>query len=171
MINRLKLFMDSEGIIASQFADSIGIARSSFSQLMTGRNKSVNDVTLSKIHAAYPMLSIQWLLFGEGEMLVDSDYSTSEAEVSDEDEPSKQLTIFDENGLYEYGKPGGHKYEKEIGVNPVTYKITRKPHVESESEHEAEDSVIEVPADRSGRRVARIMVLYSDNSYECFIPE
>lgn len=161
MINRLKLFMDSEGIIASQFADSIGIARSSFSQLMTGRNKSVNDVTLSKIHAAYPMLSIQWLLFGEGEMLVDGHNNASLTDYNNEDEPTKQLTIFDENGIFENGKKDDRKYKQETAVD-------NKPSYDVVPERE---NMNLTPNKSDKRRAVKVIVFYSDNTFECFIPE
>ena len=75
MVERLKFYIESQGMIASQFADAIGMPRSSFSQLLTGRNKSISDATIGKIHAAFPKLSISWLLFGEGEMLTDANTS------------------------------------------------------------------------------------------------
>lgn len=68
---RLKMFLEDQGLISSQFADACGIPRPSFSQLLSGRNKKVSDVIISQIHHAYPNLSILWLLFGEGNMYVD----------------------------------------------------------------------------------------------------
>lgn len=66
--NRLKTFIAKEGLNSSQFADSCGIPRPSLSQLLSGRNKKISDVLVSQIHAAYPQLSVLWLLFGEGDM-------------------------------------------------------------------------------------------------------
>ena len=67
---RLKVFIEHLGISSSLFADKCGIPRPTLSQLLNGRNKKVNDVLVGQIHAAYPDLSIVWLLFGEGSMLV-----------------------------------------------------------------------------------------------------
>ncbi len=66
---RLKLFMESINVQSSQFADMCEIPRPSFSQLLSGRNQKVSDVLIRKIHAAYPDLSVMWLMFGEGPML------------------------------------------------------------------------------------------------------
>ena len=67
---RLKVFIDSQGLSHSQFADECGIPRPSLSQILSGRNKKISDVIVGQIHKAYPELSVLWLLFGEGAMLV-----------------------------------------------------------------------------------------------------
>lgn len=69
---RLKTFIDWKGLSYAQFADSCKIPRPSLSQLLTGRNKKINDIMVGQIHNQYPELSIIWLLFGEGQMLVSS---------------------------------------------------------------------------------------------------
>ena len=58
---RLKVFMDSTGLNNSQFADRCGLPRPSFSQLLSGRNKKVSDVVLTRIHDAFPQLNMLWL--------------------------------------------------------------------------------------------------------------
>lgn len=74
---RLKGFIDTMGLTNSQFADRCGIPRPSVSQLLGGRNKKVNDVIITQIHKAFPNLSVMWLLFGEGSMML-SPASTNE---------------------------------------------------------------------------------------------
>ena len=80
LVSRLKLYMDKNGIAISQFADTCGIPRPTMSQLLSGRNKKVSDELISKIHNAYPALSVLWLMFGEGEMEADSNTRFSEAQ-------------------------------------------------------------------------------------------
>lgn len=70
---RLKGFIDSLGLSHSQFADETGIPRPSLSQILSGRNKKVSDIIVGQIHRRWPELSILWLLFGEGDMLMASD--------------------------------------------------------------------------------------------------
>lgn len=65
---RLKILVDKLGINNSQFADNCKIPRPSLSQTLSGRNKKINDQFIRQIHEAYPNLSINWLLFGEGDM-------------------------------------------------------------------------------------------------------
>ena len=68
IISRLKQFIDTHEIPVTQFADNCRIPRPTLSQLLNGRNKKVSDEVISKIHQAYPNLSVLWLMFGEGNM-------------------------------------------------------------------------------------------------------
>lgn len=77
-VNRLKFFMENGNITISQFADTCRIPRPTMSQILNGRNKKVSDELISKIHAAYPELSVMWLMFGEGEMLTNANTQISE---------------------------------------------------------------------------------------------
>lgn len=82
---RLKLLLQKIGTSSSIFADTCGISRATFSQLLTGRNKKISDIIIGQIHKAYPGLSILWLLFNEGPMWIgepgtQSDISNSSKE-------------------------------------------------------------------------------------------
>ena len=77
VITRLKTFIEYCGLSNSQFADRAGIPRPTLSQLIHGRNKSVNDLLLRKLHENFPALDISWLLFGVGSMLKESNIQFS----------------------------------------------------------------------------------------------
>ncbi|MCC8175910.1 MAG: helix-turn-helix domain-containing protein [Bacteroidales bacterium] len=77
IVNRLKFFLDQQGLTSSQFADACRIPRPTLSQLLTGRNKKVSDEIFAKIHEAYPQLSILWLMFGEGQPVTGTGPTTS----------------------------------------------------------------------------------------------
>lgn len=70
---RLKSFIEKTGLSSSQFADKCGIPRPSISQIITGRNRSVNNHTVALIHKAFPNLNIEWFIIGEGEMIIGND--------------------------------------------------------------------------------------------------
>lgn len=76
IVSRLKTFIDHLGVPVTQFADNCGIPRPTLSQLLNGRNKTVRDELIAKIHAAYPRLSVMWLMFGEGEAILDASTDT-----------------------------------------------------------------------------------------------
>lgn len=76
-VSRINEFLKLKQISSSQFADTCGIPRPSVSQLLNGRNKKISDDIIRKIHATYPTLNVMWLMFGEGEMLVDSNIEIS----------------------------------------------------------------------------------------------
>jgi transcriptional regulator with XRE-family HTH domain len=87
-----------EELSSSQFADKIGVQRSSVSHVLSGRNKPGFDF-IQKILEAFPGINAEWLITGRGEMykqrkpvevLFDGPYSeTSPAE----DEPKLSAEI------------------------------------------------------------------------------
>jgi len=133
-VNRLKFFMENGNIAISQFADTCRIPRPTMSQILNGRNKKVSDELISKIHAAYPELSVLWLMFGEGEMLTKSNTQISEAQNDGESaDPTIQSAQpqpiaeqetarlqFTENSTDNFGtSPSLFPYENEEDMHPV----------------------------------------------------
>ncbi len=63
--------MQYYNISASEFAETLGIQRSSISHFLSGRNNPSLDV-IKKILTAYPDISADWLILDEGEMFINS---------------------------------------------------------------------------------------------------
>ena len=63
--NRLKEILQYHQLTASQFADTIGVQRSSISHILSGRNKPSLDFILKVTHA-FKDVDIYWLLNGKG---------------------------------------------------------------------------------------------------------
>lgn len=68
MLERIREILSSRKLTSTQFADAIGVARPVVSHILSGRNKPSLEV-VQKISAAFPDLSLAWLLSGEGSML------------------------------------------------------------------------------------------------------
>lgn len=68
MLDRIQELLRVREISASQFADTIGVSRPVVSHILSGRNKPSLEV-VQKITAAFPDLSLSWLLNGNGPML------------------------------------------------------------------------------------------------------
>ena len=67
MYERLKNWMESEGLKPSVLADNIGVNRATVSHILSGRNKPSIDF-LEKLLSAYPKLNANWLITGIGYM-------------------------------------------------------------------------------------------------------
>jgi hypothetical protein len=65
---RLNVFVEKQGLTGRSFSSSIG---KSVSYLGMMKDNISSDIIL-KIHEVYPQLNMAWLLFGEGEMLIDN---------------------------------------------------------------------------------------------------
>jgi hypothetical protein len=173
--SRLKLFLDYTGVQSTQFADTCGIPRPSFSQLLSGRNRKVSDEVISKIHEAYPQLSVLWLMFGEGEMVSSQNIKISEPEIG-QNPPLQPMQSLD----FEEELPT----ETETNVVVNASQSTQVPPLPGMSGSDfavfgaataspkAPTTKPAAPADEApARRVVSIMVFYSDKSFETFVPE
>lgn len=69
MVERIKQLLQERGLSPTQFADFIGVTRPVVSHVLSERNKPSLEV-VQRILAAFPELSMAWLLNGTGPMLV-----------------------------------------------------------------------------------------------------
>lgn len=60
---RLSQILSHFDLTSSQFADQIGVPRSSLSHIISGRNNPSLDFII-KIRDAYPMINLYWLIYG-----------------------------------------------------------------------------------------------------------
>jgi len=67
MKDRIVKFLGYEKISPAEFADKIGVQRSSMSHILNGRNYPSASF-LQKMLQVYPLLNPRWLMIGEGEM-------------------------------------------------------------------------------------------------------
>lgn len=68
MVERIRTLLQTNQLTPTQFADSIGVARPIVSHILSGRNKPSLEV-VQRIIAAFPAISLPWLLTGAGDML------------------------------------------------------------------------------------------------------
>lgn len=76
MNQRLKILIDElkkrrDILTQAELAEIVGISRTQFSELVTGK-RQISDKTIHKITQAIPELNEIWLRTGEGEMLKDT---------------------------------------------------------------------------------------------------
>lgn len=174
IVSRLKMFLLHAGISNSQFADTCDIPRPTLSQLLNGRNKKVSDEVFSKIHRAYPTLNIMWLMFGDGEMLMNgNDSSSPDAdklsgassghEVHTDDVGGRSIS-FDEDSPVGYHQPSRpqQRIATPSTVNEAIQSIMRSNNITSRSGRGSSSP--------EARRVVNIMVFYSDGRFEAFEP-
>ncbi len=168
--SRIKKFLDFSGIQSSRFADACGIPRPSFSQLLNGRNRTVSNEVFNKIHKVYPNLSIDWLMFGEGNMLRDENIEISEPQNESESPVNASRETVNEDVISAdspFSEQTSESTEK-IAFRPVSPQQDILPRNEVSSTPKASSMSLNVD---SSRRVVNIMVFYSDNSFETFVPK
>jgi transcriptional regulator with XRE-family HTH domain len=76
MKDRILQFLSAESISPAEFADKIGVQRSSMSHILNGRNHPSASF-LQKMLQVYPDLNPRWLMIGDGTMNFVKDQSGS----------------------------------------------------------------------------------------------
>ena len=155
MNNRIKEIIASENLSDGEFADLVGIKRSTLSHCLNGRNDVSKDI-ITKIHKAYPYISINWLMFGEGDSgLSSKSYSSS--------------NLFDSFENSEGDSTDDGKYVKDFELNT--------PKIDTQSINKQQDNInknVFVDVSQianlsvSEKKIEKIMVFYSDSTFEVF---
>ena len=70
MKDRIYQLMKYQGMSQKEFAATLCIAEGTLSGIFTGRTRPTNNI-VNAIHECFPHISVNWLMFGEGEMLLD----------------------------------------------------------------------------------------------------
>ncbi|MEG1544349.1 MAG: helix-turn-helix transcriptional regulator [Tannerellaceae bacterium] len=144
MRERILKVMEQEGSTPAKFAEAIGIQRSAMSHIMTGRNNPSLDV-LIKILERFTYVDSDWLLFGKGEMI--------------REHMSTESSLFSNTAINPPSVQIHSEYRPEIGANtPV---------------NTPKQAVIEqiVLPEKPSRLVSKIMIFYSDNTFDTFTLE
>lgn len=187
IISRLKMFLSMKEVSSSQFADTCDIPRPTVSQLLNGRNKKVSDEVVSKIHSSYPDLSIMWLLFGEGSMLISNGVPNANNGVSLNVQPLENSKKEGEkNIMSEYSNMNNSDEDKKIvfsedefsgdfmeaGDMPVRTYMSKamEDFAKSVGKRNINEEQV-APTKGVRRKIVNVMVFYSDNSFESFVPD
>lgn len=152
--DRIKIIMEKEGLTPRVFAENIGIQQSTLSHILNDRNKPSLEVVM-KVHQAYKYVSLEWLLYGKGEMMASAEDSSMETSSGRD----YQRSLFDESPINPTEDLHAQENRKEMALeNP---KITHKEIVKQEVRY------IEKPV----RKITEIRIFFDDNTYEIFKPE
>lgn len=191
MKDKLQLLIKSEeNLTQSSLAEMLGIGPATISHLINGRNKPSYEL-LQKILVRFPNVSSDWLMLDRGEMLRDSSLTPSgmprrsaslpvdTADGSDADSATvgaggyaataaiRQTTIFD-------GATAAGSVRRSADSDyPSPGQPAAMPDVQT-----ARDSNISAAAgfasvssqSRGGQQVERVVVFYTDKTFDTYIP-
>ncbi len=170
MKDRITRFLTKENISPAEFADKIGVQRSSVSHVLNGRNYPSASF-IQKMLMVYPQLNPRWLLLGDGEMTMTTvqsipapslfDFSSSkEVEIK----PAAPISVEDMNDL-------ATAPDSSIGKQNVSQKQPDKPSievVESQVKETIEKSA--VTTEVREREIDKIIILYKDKTFTSYSP-
>ncbi|MDO9257008.1 MAG: helix-turn-helix transcriptional regulator [Bacteroidales bacterium] len=188
MKDRITLLIKAKNLTAAQFADEIGVQKSSISHILSGRNNASLDF-IQKILLTYPEVNMDWLMFGKGPIF--KHIETALKSSNDESlnaVPTVDLTNVDLfSGLMpakssdfrkeidlsdeEKSEENTNQEIKENGISaplsknieqvPTEFTVSKKENGLVSSRHREADT----------KTLLKIVEFYSDNTYREFFPE
>jgi transcriptional regulator with XRE-family HTH domain len=143
MKERLLEFLRSENKSSAQLAEEIGVQPSGISHILSGRNNPSLDFIL-KMLEKYQFLSTDWLLFGRGSMYKET----------------KMQTLFDDMSA-------DAKKSEPIRTEKDSWPKQREI---IEEIKDSSDRVSVSQGNKTNTTISRIVIFYSDNSFEEYSP-
>ncbi len=144
---KIEQIIIDKGLSPSYFADTIGIQRSSISHILSGRNKPSLDI-IQRILKVFPDIDRDWLLF-------DSDIPEQNNTQINRQQPVNQAN--NRQNLFE---PTPRESPKNFQTEPNAV----KPPVNMPLKRKIERPT--VPTISSEKQIERIMIFYTDGTFE-----
>jgi len=144
MKDRIRQLMESNHMTQKVFAQYTGISEASLSGVFNGRTKPSLSMVES-IHERMPNVSIDWLMFGTGEMYA------SQTEAAPADAP----TLFGDDG------------QPTDDATVATIQPATEPMAPSVNERQQKTVVKFI--DKPQRRITEIRIFYDDQTWETFV--
>jgi transcriptional regulator with XRE-family HTH domain len=167
MKDRITQFLSSEGISPAEFADKIGVQRSSVSHVLNGRNYPSASF-IQKMLGSYNTLNPRWLLLGEGTM---KDIKPT---------PAKSQTLFQFSTEPETPKMPRESVKDEAPPLKEVYSqpsdnLSDKHTTTSDSIRPAELNLAQsmselVSASVDNKEVERIVLFFTDKTFTAYTP-
>ncbi|MBR5850682.1 MAG: helix-turn-helix transcriptional regulator [Alistipes sp.] len=144
MQEKLRDFLNSEGLKPSQFAEMLGVNPAGISHLLAGRNKPGYEL-LQKMLRRFPQINPDWLLLDQGSMYRTQTETPAVAATSESTEqPYPQPNLFTAEAPTPSTRPSS-----QIEELPITTKISGN----------------------ARHRATRIVICYEDGSFESYTPQ
>lgn len=140
MKDRIVQFLKTENKSSAQFAEEIGVQPSGISHIISGRNNPSLDFII-KMLERYKFLSADWLLFGKGQMYKGT---------------GGMPTLFDQ--------------ENKIETEPIYADQGQNAQQKNYEGNKTISDVIEPPLPDKAGSIDRIIVFYTDKSFDEYFP-
>lgn len=171
MKDRIQSILIKEGLTAKRFAELIGIQSSAMSHILSGRNNASLDV-VQKILRSFPQIDPDWLLSGNGDMFRKGIQPTEKQSVEKKIMPSQHAENSKFDGTIHFPSDNEEEIETKIETKNETEIKKEGRLVEEKIESKSPISTDAPEAESTENRVTvghtikRILVLYTDGSYE-----
>ena len=166
MKDRITQFLNETQISSAEFADKIGVQRSSVSHVLNGRNFPSASF-IQKMLTAYTHLNPRWLLLGQGPMILEQNIKF---EPSLFDVPTEKIRT------NEPVLPVESTEKKTDGPHPTNIPVTKQD-LQSTTENDTKihtastaqtTGLLKQLADN--KNIEQIVIFYSDKTFTSYLP-
>jgi DNA-binding XRE family transcriptional regulator len=177
MKERIIRIMKEKNMNASQFSDTIGIQRATISHIIAGRNNPSLDM-VTKILTKFPEINPDWIISGIEPMKRTSENIDKYSEYPDLFPPAvrPKKEINPANDVKENLASPPVSYPENSTDIRQEIKFTDGKHQEKNvynSKNDTKEVIKEtiIYKERPSKTIDKILIFYSDSTYETFIPE
>lgn len=151
MKDRILSIIEQKHLSVSQFADSVGIQRSTFHHIISGRNNPSLDI-ITKIYATYPDIDLVWLMTGK--------HQSDSSDIVTAPSVAVQQELFTDN-FPPITQP-------ENPSSPTTGELSYEYQNLREVERPLNNEIPRSAAINYERKIAQIIVVFSDGTTEFY---
>ncbi len=144
--DRIKKIMEDQHMTQQVFADFLQQSPATLSSIFNGRTRPTLNI-VDSIKAKFPDISIEWLLYGEGDMHV--------SHPEEQSDNNSEIPASGQDQMLRFDAPPSE--------NPASRNTLRNTYPEYSRE---EIKIVE----KEPRHVTEIRVYYDDQTYETFVP-
>ncbi|MFZ6052372.1 helix-turn-helix domain-containing protein [Halocola ammonii] len=166
LADRIQEVMSEFNLTSKEFAEKIGVQRSSISHIVSGRNKPSLDFIM-KLTTTFPELNSKWLLHGKEEMIKSKKEVVTDVNKGGGTSIEKGITSVtdqEERGVYER-KPTPPPTDLPFRATQPTSRTQSEPIDEPEEKEKPDPRQPEVVKSGS-KKLSKVILVYSDGSFE-----
>ena len=171
LADRVQEVMSEFNLTSKEFAEKIGVQRSSISHIVSGRNKPSLDFIM-KLTTTFPELNSKWLLHGKEEMIKsdNSDVTNVNKPLSKpSDRGITSVTDSEEREVYER-KPSQPQNDRPIRATQPTSRDQSEPIDKPEEKEKPNPQQTHATAKPGSKKLSKVILVYSDGSFEELSP-
>lgn len=167
--DRITKVIEYSEMSPAEFAEEIGVQRSSISHIISGRNKPSLDF-ITKIKSKFPDIEWNWLITGSGEMLINEDVAPpTEPEVSKPEEKPAKKSLPDLFSLINDEQFGYTETEDKVQKNTARESDIPAPiPMQNKTAHSQPLENILNTQDNQKKKIRRIVFFYDDGTFETY---
>lgn len=179
MLDRILLILKTKNLTSSQFADKIGVQRSSVSHVLSGRNKPSLEF-VQKIFRCYNDINYEWLLTGKGPMMKEHKAKPYDLFNNIDEKKEEKIEVFDKRHvkdtqfeqIHDEVTQSKDEIEKEENaVKAIKPENLVKPENEIGKMKEIKKTPPTITEDNLKKGIERIVVFHTNRTYREYLPE